>query len=73
MNLPAVALVTPVASLLGVLGDLSASIIKRQCSIKDFGNLMPGHGGAMDRFDSVLFIGPLFYFIFNICPLISAI
>ena len=73
VNLPAVALVTPVASLLGVLGDLSASIIKRQCSIKDFGNLMPGHGGAMDRFDSVLFIGPLFYFIFNICPLISAI
>lgn len=73
VNLPAVALVTPIASLLGVLGDLSASIIKRQCGIKDFGNIMPGHGGAMDRFDSVLFISPLFYFIFNIYPLISAI
>ncbi len=73
VNLAAVALVTPFASLLGVLGDLSASIIKRQCGIKDFGNIMPGHGGAMDRFDSVLFISPLFYFIFNICPLISAI
>lgn len=73
VNLPAVALVTPFASLLGVLGDLSASIIKRQCGIKDFGKLMPGHGGAMDRFDSVLFISPLFYFIFNIYPLISAI
>lgn len=73
VNFPVVALVSPLAALLGVLGDLSASIIKRQCGIKDFGNLMPGHGGAMDRFDSVLFISPLFYFIFNICPLISAI
>ena len=73
INIPAVMLVTPFATLLGVLGDLSASIIKRQCGIKDFGNIMPGHGGAMDRFDSVLFISPLFYFIFNILPLISAI
>ena len=73
INSPAVMLVTPFATLLGVLGDLSASIIKRQCGIKDFGNIMPGHGGAMDRFDSVLFISPLFYFIFNIYPLISAI
>ncbi len=73
INIPAVLLATPVAALLGVLGDLSASIIKRQCGIKDFGKIMPGHGGAMDRFDSVLFISPFFYFIFNICPLISAI
>ena len=73
INIPAVLLATPVAALLGVLGDLSASVIKRQYGIKDFGNIMPGHGGAMDRFDSVLFISPLFYFIFNILPLISAI
>ncbi len=73
ISIPAVALVTPFATLLGVLGDLSASVIKRQYGIKDFGNIMPGHGGAMDRFDSVLFISPLFYFIFNILPLISAI
>lgn len=73
VNIPAVILVTPFAALLGVLGDLSASVIKRQCGIKDFGNIMPGHGGAMDRFDSVLFISPLFYFIFNIFPLISVI
>ncbi len=66
ISIPAVALVTPFATLLGVLGDLSASVIKRQYGIKDFGNIMPGHGGAMDRFDSVLFISPLFYFIFNI-------
>ena len=73
VHIPAVALVTPFAYFLGVLGDLSASVIKRQYGIKDFGNIMPGHGGAMDRFDSVLFISPLFYFIFNIYPLISAV
>ena len=45
-------------SLLGLLGDLSASMLKRQCKIKDYGNIMPGHGGIMDRFDSVLFVAP---------------
>ena len=73
IDLAGVLLVTPAASLLGVLGDLSASVIKRQHGIKDFGHIMPGHGGAMDRFDSILFLGPLFYFIFNIFPLISVI
>ncbi len=45
-------------ALLGLLGDLSASLIKRQTGIKDYGNIMPGHGGVMDRFDSVLFVSP---------------
>ncbi|MFA5658339.1 MAG: phosphatidate cytidylyltransferase [Oscillospiraceae bacterium] len=48
-------------SLLGLLGDLSASLVKRQFQIKDYGNIMPGHGGAMDRFDSVLFVIPFMY------------
>jgi phosphatidate cytidylyltransferase len=43
---------------LGIIGDLSASVIKRQFDIKDFGKIMPGHGGIMDRFDSVLFVAP---------------
>ncbi|MDR0196708.1 MAG: phosphatidate cytidylyltransferase [Oscillospiraceae bacterium] len=51
-------------SLLGVLGDLSASLIKRECSVKDFGNIMPGHGGVLDRFDSVLFVVPFVYLVF---------
>lgn len=47
-----------ICALMGLLGDLSASLIKRQTGIKDYGNIMPGHGGVMDRFDSVLFVAP---------------
>ena len=46
---------------LGTLGDLTASLLKRQRGIKDYGNIMPGHGGIMDRFDSVLFVAPFMY------------
>ena len=43
------------------LGDLIASAIKRDTGIKDFGLIFPGHGGFMDRFDSVMFIAPIMY------------
>ncbi len=49
------------ASLVGVVGDLSASVIKREYSVKDFGNIMPGHGGVLDRFDSVIMVAPFLY------------
>ena len=50
------------ASIAGQLGDLSASVIKREYKIKDFGTIFPGHGGVMDRFDSVIFIAPFAYY-----------
>ncbi|MBP0962748.1 MAG: phosphatidate cytidylyltransferase [Oscillospiraceae bacterium] len=65
-----VALATPVLSLLGVLGDLSASVVKRHYGIKDFGTLFPGHGGVLDRFDSLLFIAPLVYLMMRYLPLL---
>ena len=48
-------------ALMGELGDLSFSVIKRQVGIKDYGRLLPGHGGVLDRFDSVMFIAPIMY------------
>lgn len=50
-----------VLSIIGMLGDLSASVIKRNYGVKDFGSIMKGHGGIMDRFDSCVFIFPSLY------------
>lgn len=61
-----VALVTAVGVIMGMCGDLSASVIKRNYGEKDFGTLFPGHGGAMDRFDSFLFAVPTVYIIIRI-------
>lgn len=55
-----------VAAISGQFGDLAASSIKRFCKIKDFGTLMPGHGGILDRFDSIMFVAPVIYMIFKV-------
>ena len=66
----AVAAGTLLGSAASVIGDLTASTIKRQCGVKDFGNIMPGHGGVMDRFDSVLMVSPVIYLFSCFVPLI---
>jgi phosphatidate cytidylyltransferase len=48
--------------LMAQMGDLSASLIKRAAGVKDFGNIIPGHGGILDRFDSILFTAPIVYY-----------
>ncbi|MEI8215677.1 MAG: phosphatidate cytidylyltransferase [Eubacteriales bacterium] len=55
-----------IGSIFAQLGDLTASIFKRKMGIKDYGNLIPGHGGMLDRFDSVLFTAPVVYYYLNI-------
>ncbi|MFI3213582.1 MAG: phosphatidate cytidylyltransferase [Eubacteriales bacterium] len=52
-----------VGSVISQMGDLAASAIKRQHDLKDYGNLIPGHGGIMDRFDSVIVTSPMIYFL----------
>lgn len=65
VRVPYLAAIAVVGSVLGVIGDFSASLLKRQCSVKDFGSIIPGHGGVLDRFDSVLFTAPFLYIAFS--------
>ncbi len=60
------AVVGGVGSVISQVGDLAASAIKRNHEIKDYGNLIPGHGGIMDRFDSVIFTAPITYFLITL-------
>lgn len=56
-------LISMVGAVISQVGDLAASAIKRNHDIKDYGKLIPGHGGVMDRFDSVIFTAPMIYFL----------
>ncbi|MCQ2443384.1 MAG: phosphatidate cytidylyltransferase [Oscillospiraceae bacterium] len=67
-NLPVLVLYGVLGSLVSQLGDLSFSYIKRETGIKDYGNLIPGHGGILDRFDSVIFCAPFTYSMVALLP-----
>lgn len=56
-------LVVMVGAVISQFGDLAASAVKRNFDIKDYGNLIPGHGGVLDRFDSVIFVAPFVYYL----------
>jgi phosphatidate cytidylyltransferase len=62
----AFALLGLVGSIAAQIGDLTASMIKRYCGIKDYGAIFPGHGGMLDRMDSVLFAGVIVYIFFRV-------
>ncbi|WP_457942302.1 phosphatidate cytidylyltransferase [Caproiciproducens sp. LBM24188] len=58
------------STVMSVLGDLSFSLIKRSCHIKDFSEMIPGHGGILDRFDSVIFNAPFIYLLVQVMPIV---
>ena len=71
INFAALIVIGIFCAFVSVLGDLVFSVIKRDCGIKDYGSLMPGHGGMLDRIDSVLFCAPFIYFISDTWGLVT--
>lgn len=67
----ACAIISVAGGMISMVGDLAASAIKRNREIKDYGKLIPGHGGVMDRFDSIIFAAPCVYFLISILQMFN--
>lgn len=73
VNFIALVLLGLITAPISILGDLSFSLIKRSLKIKDYGSIFPGHGGMLDRFDSIIFTAPVVFVINSLIPLISMV
>ena len=73
VNFPALVVIGILDSVISVLGDLSFSLIKRHLKIKDYGSMFPGHGGMLDRCDSIIFTAPLVVVISQFTPFLYAL
>lgn len=58
-------------AVVSIIGDLTFSLIKRYFNIKDYGHIIPGHGGFLDRFDSVIFVAPFLYYFLQLLPIVK--
>jgi phosphatidate cytidylyltransferase len=73
VDLLVLALYGLVGALMTELGDVAFSLVKRECDVKDFGRLLPGHGGMLDRFDSMVFAAPAMYLLVSALPAIYVV
>jgi phosphatidate cytidylyltransferase len=71
LNYASILILSVLCAFASIVGDLSASLIKRENNVKDYGKILPGHGGMLDRFDSVLFVAPLVLLWVNLFPVIA--